>query len=1320
MKKETYKQAPVLLVLTLLISVNFLPISGYSQEEQSTKLEITIENINDETISIITSIPSFEFSTIDNDNVKYSLITLEEEAFTLTVGQAKLPTIRRMIEIPQGANPKIIINDVVWEDATLEELNLPEKIFPVQLPWAKNCEENEFIMDESYYNTNQNLPKEFVNILEINQIRGRRFALIEITSILYNPAMGNLKLMNSCDVTIDLQGTNMENTIEIIERYSSQTYEELFESLFPNYGYYESFAQTNRNAEGYLIIVHDDFSDEISPLASWKASMGYNTTVTLTSTIPGGVNTANIKAYILDAYNNWTIPPTYILLVGDTPQIPVYSGNGRDTDTYYVTMDGDGFADIHIGRFPADTEIHVNTMVNKTIYYEQGSFPSIDWIKNATFMASTDNYQISEGTHNYVIDTHLEPHNYSCDKLYTVTYGATTQDVHDSINAGCSLAIYSGHGSIYSWADGPPFDQDDVNSLTNENMYPFVCSHACVTGTFDVPECFGETWVRAENKGALAFWGSSINTHWTEDDIIEKRVFDAWWYDGLEKIGQMTDKGMYDAYQEFGSGMQQFIDSYNILGDASIKIWSDNPFIPDHDITVSEITIPDVVAYGELQTVSARVRNSGNNTEINIDVDFLVNGSVLDTTTIASLAKMESTIVSFPWNPLIGTYVVAIESQPIPDEYDLLNNHVNKTVQVIAAPAIEIVPTEFTFLVPTDSSDTDTLTITNLPTAYETLNYNISYDGDLGGSWISASPEIGTVAVNDSDLVTITVDTIGLSEGNYQGLIIVQSNDLDDPELTATVNLTVVYGNDMTAISVNSPTGTFSYGSYTINATVQNLGYYPQTDVLVNCSIFEGGLDSNIYFSNFSTNPTDWTITHVDGTAWTWDSSDERMEHSYGYPNSGYLDSPVLDCSGKSGINLSFWHFWQANYGGASQDGYVRGSTDGGATFPYLIDEFHHNDPSEETAVKTHDISSWANNQEQVMIRFDIYNDNDWYWRIDDFNVTAEISGDLIYYSEALVDLAAYESTDILFAPNWNAYMGLYSIQIKTLLPIDEQSNNDVTAEVVSVEGPGLAFDPIGYNFGPISVNSTDSTTFDIWNIGIGTLTYSFNETSDWVQVTPLSGDSTGEHDTIGVSIDTTGLSVGDYNCNINIYTNAGNTSFNVSLTVYSGFFLNNTLKVGWNLISIPIINSMWASDLSNNITGCLSVSGWDSKNQTYKTYIVGGPPSFDFQLSDGMGYFVDVTYNTSFTSTGLPISYVNITLNTGWNLLGWYHDYNTMASSLSENITGCLSISGWDAINQTYLTYIVGGPPSFDFTIDCAKGLFVDVTEVSYWHGEG
>jgi len=604
------------------------------------------------------------------------------------------------------------------------------------------------------------------------------------------------------------------------------------------------------------------------------------------------------------------------------------------------------------------------------------------------------------------------------------------------------------------------------------------------------------------------------------------------------------------------------------------------PYVPDHDILVTNLVIPSVIPHGETQTVSALVRNIGNNTETGIIVDFLVNDSVIDSTTISSLDKMESVPVDFPWDPAVGTYLVTVESQPIPDEYDLMNNFVNKTVQCVYSPQIEVAPLSLSLMLPTEATDSDIITITNLPEAETILDYIITYGGDLGGSWLSASPESESVAIGDSEMVTVTVDSTGLDEGDYTGYLFIASNDVDDPEVVVIVDITVVYGNDMAAVSVNSPVGTVVYGSYVVNATVQNVGYYPQSNVLVNCSIFEGGIGGTIINEDFSSNPTDWTITHIDGTSWTWDSSDERMENTYsGYPNIGYLDSPVLDCSGKTGISLSFWHYWKADYYSGDQNGYVRGSIDGGLSFPYVIDEFHHNDPAEETAVKSYDISSWANNQPQVMIRFDVENQNDWYWYMDNFNMSAEITGPLAYSSEALVNLPAYQSTYIEFAPNWDAYMGVYGIQITTLLAGDESPGNNVTAEVVYIEGPELSYDPTGYDAGMISVNTTDVTTFAIWNSGVGILTYSISESYDWIEVSPLSGDSTGEHDMIIVDIDTTELPEGPYHCDISISSNGGAGVFTVDMNVISdttpledvnqsmfdrGFPIRHTLDGDW------------------------------------------------------------------------------------------------------------------------------------------------------------
>ena len=145
-----------------------------------------------------------------------------------------------------------------------------------------------------------------------------------------------------------------------------------------------------------------------------------------------------------------------------------------------------------------------------------------------------------------------------------------------------------------------------------------------------------------------------------------------------------------------------------------------------------------------------------------------------------------------------------------------------------------------------------------------------------------------------------------------------------------------------------------------------------------------------------------------------------------------------------------------------------------------------------------------------------------------------------------------------------------------------------------------------------------------------------------------------------------------------------------------------------------------WASDLSANLTSCTSISRWDSVNQTYRTYIVGGPSSFDFPLVEGCGFFIDTSSSETLSMVGYPIVSVAVPLKIGWNLLGWYHGVDTTASSLSGNISGSTSLSRWDAVNQTYRTYIVGGPSSFDFPIHRGMGLFVDVTMESVWIGEG
>ncbi|NAT10716.1 hypothetical protein C4E22_04090 [ANME-1 cluster archaeon AG-394-G06] len=97
---------------------------------------------------------------------------------------------------------------------------------------------------------------------------------------------------------------------------------------------------------------------------------------------------------------------------------------------------------------------------------------------------------------------------------------------------------------------------------------------------------------------------------------------------------------------------------------------------------------------------------------------------------------------------------------------------------------------------------------------------------------------------------------------------------------------------------------------------------------------------------------------------------------------------------------------------------------------------------------------------------------------------------------------------------------------------------------------PELSYSPASHNFGDKCEGETDSATFELWNSGTGTLTYSLSESGGWLNVYPISGSSTGEHGTITVDIDTTGLSEGFHTCDITISSNGGSETFTVTVNV--------------------------------------------------------------------------------------------------------------------------------------------------------------------------
>ena len=201
---------------------------------------------------------------------------------------------------------------------------------------------------------------------------------------------------------------------------------------------------------------------------------------------------------------------------------------------------------------------------------------------------------------------------------------------------------------------------------------------------------------------------------------------------------------------------------------------------------------------------------------------------------------------------------------------------------------------------------------------------------------------------------------------------------------------------------------------------------------------------------------------------------------------------------------------------------------------------------------------------------------------------------------------------------------------------------------------------------------------------------------------------------------------VGTYSYYVMGATDSGVNIFSESHYYHIGdampIFLES-VDAGWNMISVPMVNSYTASSLAADIVGCSIVSRFDAELQSYSSFIVGvSPPSADFAIEDGVSYFVVVGSSSIYFASGDLISSVSVPLSangSGWNMIGWYHDYDSSASGIASGISNCSIVSMFDADLQSYCSYIVGvSPPSADFTVSCGMGVFVVVDVEGTWTG--
>ncbi|MCK4259958.1 MAG: pre-peptidase C-terminal domain-containing protein [Halanaerobiales bacterium] len=564
-------------------------VSFDGSQQSGVKVKLLKEDLNG--IDFDVDVPGMKQISIDEKGMLYKKLEVIDGAHKVEVGKPGVPVVCQFIEIPFGVNYTIQVKASKYD--VIENYN----VYPAQAPAPDIAEFKdtvEFTKDETAYSTNAFYPSELAFVEDEMIVRGHRLLKVVAQPVQYNPVTKELKVYSNLRVKIKY---DKPSKVKGEKRLKSEAFDSMLQPLVLNYhSNPEPLPEKGGGGGGgvvtpdptplptpiqtaggadYLIITPDDFYNEAVTLANWKAQKGLQTQVTKLSEI--GTTANAIASYIMGAYVYWDPAPTYVLLLGDAPQVPVYYRTTHPyhktytgTDLYYAAVDGsDYYPDIYVGRLPARTATEANIMISKILDYEQHAVDNTYWY-DEVLVAGYFQDDSRDGTADrWFLQTSEEVNDLLKSKQFnTITsyvktdgspalyyYDGTpvpstvnfldptvaTQTVIDAVNSGKVIVNHRDHGASRnmgnSW-DGwgePYLSTVEASNFTNSDIYPLIFTINCMTAWFDSEtdfhsadyECLSEVFIRKQNAGAVGVIGATRVSYSGWNDALCKGFYDS-------------------------------------------------------------------------------------------------------------------------------------------------------------------------------------------------------------------------------------------------------------------------------------------------------------------------------------------------------------------------------------------------------------------------------------------------------------------------------------------------------------------------------------------------------------------------------------------------------------------------------------------------------------------------------------------------------------------------------------------------------------------------------------------------------------------------
>jgi hypothetical protein len=343
----------------------------------------------------------------------------------------------------------------------------------------------------------------------------------------------------------------------------------------------------------YAIITTEALKAAVTPLLNAKKGWPHYARVITTPTIQAAFPAANLKesirSFLAWAWDNWTVPPRYVVLAGDVDTIPVhiwnFSGVNYASDHYYADVKGDLSPEIVVSRLPTSDLGTMQQICQRLAQYSSQRGPDWGGWENEVVLVAyqADTYKTCSDE----IATMISPR-FRVTKLYGDS--STRQQVINKMNAGVLFANYRGHGSQVDWSSANGLRTSDIHNLTNGNMPPMVFCICCENAWIDAQgvNVVVETFLR--DGKCVAIFGASRDSPTYANNDFNKYIWRAIMDYGETEPGGIIKRAKALMVQNNGTSNTHKSDviMYMLFGDPTARVASDVEFLRgtwdmDHD-----------------------------------------------------------------------------------------------------------------------------------------------------------------------------------------------------------------------------------------------------------------------------------------------------------------------------------------------------------------------------------------------------------------------------------------------------------------------------------------------------------------------------------------------------------------------------------------------------------------------------------------------------------------------------------------------------------------------------------------------------------------